>query len=147
MLVGDISSRSSPSTLSHPQSSDMSTPEKSLGPENGMFHYWYLLLFWYCLLFKSDRQRHTSVYPMNNSLPNLELDYYNFFLLIYSYIILVSNSPESPGRRSPPPRYVDGMLALCKSCGYTGFDFSRCQRYVLNIDNHCSIYGTHNFYC
>nr|XP_032510951.1 uncharacterized protein LOC116765553 isoform X5 [Danaus plexippus plexippus] len=39
-----------------------------------------------------------------------------------------NNSPESPEQRSPPPRYVDGMLAVCKSCGYTGFDFSRCQR-------------------
>lgn len=43
------------------------------------------------------------------------------------YVFTASNSPESPAR-SPPPRYVDGMLALCKSCGYTGFDFSRCQR-------------------
>ncbi|CAH0749698.1 unnamed protein product [Diatraea saccharalis] len=74
MLVGDISSRSSPSVMPQPQSSEMSTPEKSQCPDN------------------------------------------------------VSNSPESPGQRSPPPRYVDGMLALCKSCGYTGFDFSRCQR-------------------
>ncbi|RVE49476.1 hypothetical protein evm_005907 [Chilo suppressalis] len=74
MLVGDLSSRSSPSVMPQQQSSEMSTPEKSSCPDN------------------------------------------------------VSNSPESPGQRSPPPRYVDGMLALCKSCGYTGFDFSRCQR-------------------
>ncbi|XP_063820895.1 uncharacterized protein LOC135071072 isoform X2 [Ostrinia nubilalis] len=73
MLIGDLSSRSSPNVLPTPQSSDMSTPEKSMCPENG-------------------------------------------------------NSPESPGQRSPPPRYVDGMLALCKCCGYTGFDFNRCQR-------------------
>ncbi|XP_014363724.2 uncharacterized protein LOC106715044 isoform X1 [Papilio machaon] len=75
MLVGDMSSRTSPSALPQPQNSAMSTPEKSQCPDN-----------------------------------------------------VSSNSPESPERRSPPPRYVDGMLAVCKSCGYTGFDFSRCQR-------------------
>ncbi|KAG7299477.1 hypothetical protein JYU34_016438 [Plutella xylostella] len=74
MLVGDISSRSSPSVLSQPQTSEMSTPEK---------------------------------------LPFQET---------------ASSSPGSPRPRTPPPRYVDGMLALCKTCGYTGFDFSRCQR-------------------
>ncbi|XP_047986051.1 LOW QUALITY PROTEIN: uncharacterized protein LOC125226181 [Leguminivora glycinivorella] len=73
MLVGDISSRSSPSVSLQPQSSEMSTPEKSSCPETA------------------------------------------------------SQSPESPAH-TPPPRYVDGMLALCKTCGYTGFDFSRCER-------------------
>ncbi|KAL4706533.1 hypothetical protein ACJJTC_015731 [Scirpophaga incertulas] len=72
ILIGDMSSRSSPNVMSQAQSSEMSTPEKSQCPEN------------------------------------------------------LSNSPESP--RSPPPRYVDGMLAVCKSCGYSGVDFSRCQR-------------------
>lgn len=35
MLVGDISSRSSPNALSQPRSSEMSTPEKGPCPENG----------------------------------------------------------------------------------------------------------------
>ncbi|XP_026729265.1 uncharacterized protein LOC113494928 isoform X2 [Trichoplusia ni] len=77
MLVGDISNRNSPSVMSQPQSSEvstLSTPEKSQCPDTG------------------------------------------------------NNSPESPGPRSPPPRHVDGMLAVCKSCGYTGYDFSRCER-------------------
>ncbi|XP_063379205.1 uncharacterized protein LOC134666031 isoform X1 [Cydia fagiglandana] len=73
MLVGDMSSRSSPNVSLQPQSSEMSTPEKSSCPETA------------------------------------------------------SQSPESPAH-TPPPRYVDGMLALCKTCGYTGFDFSRCER-------------------
>lgn len=36
ILVGDLSSRNSPSVMSQPQSSEMSTPEKSQCPENGM---------------------------------------------------------------------------------------------------------------
>lgn len=36
MLVGDISSRSSPNVMAQAQSSEMSTPEKSQCPENGM---------------------------------------------------------------------------------------------------------------
>lgn len=35
ILVGDLSSRNSPSVMSQPQSSEMSTPEKSQCPENG----------------------------------------------------------------------------------------------------------------
>lgn len=38
MLVGDISSRSSPTALSQPHSSEMSTPEKGPCPENGMLN-------------------------------------------------------------------------------------------------------------
>lgn len=34
--------------------------------------------------------------------------------------------PMAPA--SPPPRYKDGMLAVCKLCGYTGYDFNKCQR-------------------
>lgn len=37
MLVGDISNRNSPSVMSRPQSSEMSTPEKSQCPDNGMY--------------------------------------------------------------------------------------------------------------
>lgn len=74
MLLGDMSGGTSPTVISQPQSSEMSTPEKSQCPD------------------------------------------------------VSNNSPESPGPRSPPPRLVDGMLAVCKSCGYTGYDFSRCER-------------------
>ncbi|KAJ2946995.1 hypothetical protein O0L34_g16339 [Tuta absoluta] len=73
MLIGDLSSRSSPSVLSQQQGSEMSTPEKSHNSDSG------------------------------------QLD-------------------SSPRAVSPPPKYVEGQLALCKCCGYTGLDFSRCQR-------------------
>lgn len=34
---------------------------------------------------------------------------------------------------SPPPRYKDGMLAVCKFCGYTGYDFNKCDRYFFTL--------------
>lgn len=43
MLVGgDMSSRNSPTMMSQPQSSEMSTPEKSQCPDNGMYIALYL---------------------------------------------------------------------------------------------------------
>lgn len=32
---------------------------------------------------------------------------------------------------SPQPRYKEGMLAVCKLCGYTGLDFAKCQRCLI----------------
>ncbi|KOB73014.1 Sentrin/sumo-specific protease senp7 [Operophtera brumata] len=40
--------------------------------------------------------------------------------IVMSQTQSMNSGPESPGQRSPPPRRVDGMLAVCKSCGYTG---------------------------
>lgn len=37
MLVGDISSRNSPTVIAQPHSSEMSTPEKSQCPDTGTY--------------------------------------------------------------------------------------------------------------
>lgn len=40
MLIGDINRRGSPSSLSQPQNSEMSTPEKNQCPDNGKYIIW-----------------------------------------------------------------------------------------------------------
>lgn len=44
MLVGDISSRNSPTVMSQPQSSEISTPDKSQCPDNGENFTYFVLL-------------------------------------------------------------------------------------------------------
>lgn len=41
---------------------------------------------------------------------------------------VVTAPPPPPAPASPPPKFIEGMLALCKICGYTGIDFTKCQR-------------------
>lgn len=35
-------------------------------------------------------------------------------------------SPEPP--KEPQPKYIDGYLAVCSVCGYTGYNHAKCQR-------------------
>lgn len=49
MLLGDISSTSSPNVMSQTQSSEMSTPEKSNSNDHGKYTKWILLNIKLCL--------------------------------------------------------------------------------------------------
>lgn len=43
--------------------------------------------------------------------------------------------PVPPAKEEEQPKYVEGMLALCRYCGYISQDFNRCERCKRKLDN------------
>ena len=97
-----MSSRNSPTLLSQPQSSEMSTPEKSQCPDNGMFFNKLAKNYTFQITWLSIG------YGINNDIPNAEA-YFNLL-----------NYCDKNCEKASNLNYQDNIyLALTTNCSYT----------------------------